>query len=162
MAIYLLLAIAGGFDPSFFSLCAKGAGAHTTCPSGHAAGRWDVFLLGFAGLVGGSVGALIILLNAKVSVGPFTLPIAQAAVKLPAGATIALVGLFAVQHGTLGVLMPQAGNALVAFALLFGVAQQALTRFIDKRANNLFAESKAAGTAVASRSSSAFPKPPSQ
>jgi hypothetical protein len=162
MALYLLLAIAGAFDPSFFSLCAKGAGARTTCPSGHVAGRWDILLLGFAGLVGGSVGALILLLNAKVAGGPFTLPIAQAAVKLPAGAVIALVGLFAVQHGTLGVLMPQAGDALVALALLFGVAQQALTRFIDKRANSLFGDPKPVATADASRSASSLPNPPGQ
>jgi hypothetical protein len=162
MALYLLLSIAGALDPAFFSLCAKGASGHTSCPSGHAASPWDVFLLGFAGLVGGSVGALILLLNVKVSGGPFTLPIAQAALKLPAGAVIALVGLFVLQHGSLGVLMPQAGDALVAWALLFGVAQQALTRIIDKRANDLVGGSKATGTADASGSATASPTPPSQ
>ena len=114
-------------------------------------------MLGFAGFVGGAVGALVLLLSVSVSGGPFTLAIAQALLKLPAGATISLVGLFVLQHGTLGILMPQSGNALVAWAILFGVGQQAVTQTIDKRANAIMAGGSSATRAPVAANPTAHP-----
>jgi hypothetical protein len=91
--LYLVLSLVGWRDPNFLSLCASNAALKPPCPSGAAPGGGDIFLLGFAGFVGGAVGALVLLLSVSVSGGPFTLAIAQALLKLPAGATISLVGL---------------------------------------------------------------------
>ncbi|TMC49802.1 MAG: hypothetical protein E6J14_06190 [Chloroflexi bacterium] len=135
LLVFLLLSLVGWRDPSFFSLCSADASA--SCPSGGAPGAGDVFLLGLAGVAGGSLGALAMLLNVKVTGGPYTLAIAQALLKLPAGALISLIALFTMQHDVLGILKPQAGNALVAWAMVFGIAQQAVTRAVDKRANSL-------------------------
>ena len=137
--VYLMLSLIGWRDPNFLSLCASNTSLKPPCPSGNASGAGDIFLLGFAGLVGGSVGALILLLSVSVAAAPFTIAVAQALLKLPAGAVISLVGLFVLQHGTLGILMPQSGSALVAWALLFGVGQQAVTQTIDKRAAAIMA-----------------------
>jgi hypothetical protein len=148
LLLYLLLSLIGWRDPNFLSLCASNATSQPPCPSGAAPGSGDIFLLGFAGLVGGAVGALILLLSVSISGGPFTLAVAQAVLKLPAGATIALVGLFVLQHGILGILTPQSGTALVAWAIIFGVGQQALTQTIDKRANAIMAGGSSANTAA--------------
>jgi hypothetical protein len=138
-ALYLVLSLVGWRNPNFLSLCASNASLRPPCPSGNAPGAGDIFLLGFAGLVGGAVGALVLLLSVSVSGAPFTIAIAQALLKLPTGAVISLVALFVLQHGTLGILMPQSGSALVAWALLFGVGQQVVTQTIDKRANDIMA-----------------------
>lgn len=137
--VYLALAFADWLQPSFFSLCTQGtSGQPASCPlGGSSPGQGDVLLLGLAGMVGGSVGALPLLQDVKVGSGPFTPAVAQALLKLPAGAVISLVGLFALQHGVLDILKPQAGTALVAWAILFGFAQQGVTRAIDKRANGI-------------------------
>ena len=158
--VYLVLSLVGWRDPNFFSLCASSASLKPPCPSGNAPGSGDIFLLGFAGLVGGSVGALILLLSVSVAGAPFTIAVAQAILKLPAGAVISLVALFVLQHGALGILMPQSGSALVAWALLFGVGQQAVTQTIDKRAAAIMAGGSS--TPPAPTTSSPGTKPPTR
>lgn len=128
LVVFLLLALIGWRDPALLSLCMKATSTQRmTCPSGAKPGPGDVFVLGLVGMAGGSIGALAMLLNVELGGVPFTLPIAQALIKLPAGAVISLVGLFVLRNGAIGVFTPQAGDALVAWAFAFGVGQQAVT-----------------------------------
>jgi hypothetical protein len=137
LVVYMVLAIIGWLQPRFLSLCDM-ATTPPTCPNASSSpGAGDVFVLGLIGMAGGAVGALTMLLKVQVGGGPFTLPIAQALIKLPAGAVISLIGLFLLQNGTIGIFTPQSGNALVAWAFVFGVAQQTITTTIDKKANAL-------------------------
>jgi hypothetical protein len=154
LLLWLVFAFIGWRGPDFLSLCASNATLQPPCPSGSAPGAGDIFLLGFAGLVGGAVGALVLLLSVSISGGPFTLAVAQAVLKLPAGAIVALVGLFVLQHGILGILTPQSGSALVAWAIIFGVGQQALTQTIDKRADAIMAGGSTASKPAASAAQS--------
>lgn len=128
-----------------------------TCPTGATPGAGDVFVLGLVGMAGGAIGALLMLLKVKLGGGPFTLPIAQAHIKLPAGAVISLLGLFVLQNGAIGIFTPQAGDALVAWAFVFGVGQQALTTAIDKRANDLAGGAAPSTTPVAGGGTTAAP-----
>jgi len=58
-------------------------------------------------------------------------------------ATGIVVGIWILQRGVLNFLTPQGGDKLIAWAILFGFAQQALTSALDTRASALI------GTAVA-------------
>lgn len=146
LVVFLVFSLAAAINPQVFSLCGSpsvAAGQATApsteiCPGGGSDPHGsDVFLLGLAGMVGGTVGALILLLRVSVGSGPFSPAVAQALLKLPAGALVALVGLYVLQHNTLGTLQPQAGVTLVAWAILFGVGQEVITHAIDRRAANL-------------------------
>jgi hypothetical protein len=69
--------------------------------------------------------------------GPYGLPIAQLLLKLPAGALIALFALVIVQSGSIPSIKPVERGQLVAYAAIFGLVQESVTRTIDKRANDL-------------------------
>ena len=57
--------------------------------------------------------------------------------KLPAGALIALFALLVVQSGSIPSVAPVDDGQLVAYAAIFGLAQESVTRMIDRRANDL-------------------------
>jgi hypothetical protein len=68
--------------------------------------------------------------------GPYGLPVAQLPLKLPAGALIALFALVVWQSGTIPSVTPVEEGQLVAYAAIFGLAQESVTRMIDRRAND--------------------------
>jgi hypothetical protein len=68
---------------------------------------------------------------------PPGLQIAQIVLKIPAGALLGLFGVVLLQAHLLPTITPAANGQLVAYAMLFGFAQEAVTRAIDKRAGAL-------------------------
>lgn len=56
--------------------------------------------------------------------------------KIPAGALTALVGIVLMQSDIL-FLEAQAGTALAAYAIFFGIAQDVVTRLVDQRAREV-------------------------
>jgi hypothetical protein len=95
------------------------------------------------GAMGGLLSAVVFLKDLQAVRGPFGLPLTQGILKIPTGAAVALVGIWILQRGVLNFLTPQGGDKLIAWAILFGFAQQALTSALDTRASALI------GTAVA-------------
>jgi hypothetical protein len=94
---------------------------------------WQVELLG---ALGGFVTALAALQKLRGYRNPYNLPLVQAAVRVPAGALTGLVGILILQSGAFQ-LDPAEGNAVVAYAIVFGAAQELVTRLIDQKANSL-------------------------
>jgi hypothetical protein len=89
------------------------------------------------GAFGGVVGALVALRRINGFRGPYGLQFAQIALKLPAGAFVALFALVLLQSAILPPLASVTGGKLAAYAALFGFAQESVTRLVDQQAGRL-------------------------
>jgi hypothetical protein len=127
--VLIVLAVWGAHDPGVLVL-----------RSGAEPRPADIALVevmgGFGGLFSG-VAAVRALQSFQRSYG---LPLAQAVLKIPAGATSALVGMLLVQHQLFSAFKPIGWDAAPAYAFLFGVGQVAITRRVDSRAADLSAD----------------------
>jgi hypothetical protein len=108
------------------------AGASTSGPT-----VWQVELVG---ALGGMLAGLAGLLKLPGFTGPYSLPATLALLNLPAGALTGLLGALWMQNSLVGSVKPQEGTALLAYVALFGFAQEAVTRFADKRGSRLLGE----------------------
>jgi hypothetical protein len=68
---------------------------------------------------------------------PYSLSWWQAWLKLPVGALTAIVGVFALQSRAFPAVPATSWTELLMWAVAFGAAQQAITRFIDSRVRGL-------------------------
>jgi hypothetical protein len=68
---------------------------------------------------------------------PFSLSWWQARLKLPPGALTAIVGVFALQSRAFPAVPATGWTELLMWAVAFGAAQQAITRFVDSRVRGL-------------------------
>ena len=100
------------------------------CPVSHV---WEVEALGALGGLVAAIGALTKLRGFR---NPYNLPLVQAALKVPMGALTGLVGVILVQSGSF-LIDPQTGNALIAYAVFFGAAQELVTRLVDRKAGEI-------------------------
>lgn len=102
------------------------------------------------GLLGAVLAATAGLSRLRSSTSPYRLQVAQSILKLPAGALTALFGIILLQSGILPPLTAVHDSTLAAYASIFGFAQEALTHFIDRRANDLLSkpEPSASGDAA--------------
>ncbi len=104
---------------------------------------WKVELLG---AIGGLVTALTVLQGLRGYRQPYNLPFVQALLKIPAGALTAFVGVIIVQSGAFGI-DAVTGPKMAAYIILFGAAQELVTRLIDQKARTII---EAASPAAAS------------
>lgn len=93
----------------------------------------------------GGFGALVSALPgvAKAQGGrnPFSLPLFQLLLKVAMGPLFALVGVMIVQSGVVAELRPaESLSGLLAWATMFGAAQQTVTRFVDRRVSGFLGE----------------------
>lgn len=109
----------------------KGEATGSDCALGSV---WKVELLG---ALGGLLAALTALQRLRGYRNPYNLPFVQALLKIPAGALTALVGLIFMQSGILFLEPVTDIKELVAYAILFAVAQELITRLIDQKAKSI-------------------------
>ncbi|MFJ5776355.1 hypothetical protein [Streptomyces sp. NPDC093094] len=156
------LALWGFFDPQTLSLCfevpQKGDLTTNTqqptpedvivCPTGEEAvdterrfvddyaDPLDVLSVELAGLVGAALTTVAAL--RKISdnhTSPYALPLAAATLKFPMGAIAAFVGVLFIRGAFLpGLSALDTPVQILAWAVLFGAAQQLITHFIDRKA----------------------------
>ncbi len=112
------------------------------CPSGDGSeqvpNRLDVVVVGLLGLLGGSLSAAVSIRNLRGTATPYDVPIALALLKVPAGALTALGALIAIQGEFIpGLSALDSQEQILAYALVFGYAQQLLTGLIDRQALGL-------------------------
>jgi hypothetical protein len=138
--LLVAVAVVHLIDSSLISLCTspdpslKG----NLCPNGGAEpGRFDVAEVELVGALGGLLAAVIRLAKSKRLPGPYGLAVAQSTLKVVTGATTAFVGVLLLQKGVLAGLSRQSGSSVLAYAAFFGLAQQALTVLVDRRASEL-------------------------
>lgn len=141
------LAIWNGVDSSFLRVCeaareqpVRGQPAGTTVTP--CTGSVGLLELEVAGMLGGLIAALWALLRIDVLSGPYRVALYQALLRIPAGAVVAVFAALLVQSGALDVLVPQQGDKVVAYAVLFGFAPEPLLRKLDERATGLMGKAR--------------------
>lgn len=130
-------------NPTWVPLCFETATANVNaCPSRMAAGAGptgpDILVATAMGGLGGAFAAVLSIRNLKGTANPYDVPVALAVLKFPLGAMTAILGLVAIKGGFApGLSNLDNQGQILAYALLFGFSQQALSRLLDKRAQDL-------------------------
>jgi hypothetical protein len=139
-AAMVLLAVALVFMglqwPASLQMCFGERGQ--ICPTGTVASGRDALAVAVLGATGGALAAAFSIRKLQGTVTPYGVPLALALVKLPLGALSALTGLLLI-HGRFipGLTDLDTSGQILAYAVLLGVGQQAMTALIDRRAQEL-------------------------
>jgi hypothetical protein len=124
-----------------------GAAVQVICPTSEAmlghgggpAGR-DVLVVGLVGLMGGALAAAVSLRNVRGTSTPYDVSVSLAFLKLPTGALTALAALIAIRGEFIpGLSALDSQEQILAYALVFGYAQQLLTGLVDRQAQSIVA-----------------------
>jgi hypothetical protein len=109
-------------------------------------GRWNVALIEFIGATAACVSAVMSLRTLRGTSAPYAVQIAAAAVKLPTGALTAVLGLLLIRAGFVPWPGPlETPGGILACAVIFGYAQQLLTRPFDHRIHKILESPRAHG-----------------
>jgi len=101
----------------------------------------DVWIVAGLGLLGGGVASAVSVRNMVRSAAPYDVPLALALLKVPTGALTAVTGILLLGGGFVpGFSELDTQRQILAYALIFGYAQQLATRYLDNRATSLLAE----------------------
>jgi hypothetical protein len=150
------LAVLGYSQPSVLPLCfapQTQASTKVVCPTAEqpvhgeasaddvmrdTAGRWDILTAEILGLIAAAVAAATALRTIRGTSTPYSLPVALALLKLPLGALTAVLGLLLMRGNFVpGLSALDTPGQVLAWAILFGYAQQVFTRFVDQQAHNV-------------------------
>jgi hypothetical protein len=150
------LLVLGVLRPRLLPLCFKPTN-FAVCPSrvGHvipqnanqhevdvavrvAASSWDIPIVVMVGVIAAAISAAVALRKLHGTSTPYALPVALAVLKLPTGALTAVLGLLLMRGGFVPGLSALDNPAqIIAWAILFGYAQQLFTRLVDDRAHEV-------------------------
>jgi hypothetical protein len=98
----------------------------------------DVTLVALLGMLGGGLSAALSLRGLQGTSTPYDVPVALALLKLPSGAMSALVGLLFIRGEFIpGLSQLDNQPQILAYAFLFGIAQQLVTGTVDKKAQEI-------------------------
>lgn len=112
----------------------------TVCPSGagQSTSSGDLLIVAGLGAVGGGLAAVLTIRNLRGTSTPYSLPVALAVLKVPAGALTAVAGLLLLGGGFApGFSNLDSQRQILAYALVLGYAQQLATRLVDDRAQSV-------------------------
>ena len=105
------------------------------------ANPWDIPLVELVGFLAAALAAASALRRIRGTSTEYSLPVALALLKLPTGALTALLGLLLLRGDFIpGLSALDSPGQIIAWAIVFGYAQQLLTRFVDDRAQGLLAD----------------------
>ncbi|PFG44093.1 hypothetical protein ATJ88_2811 [Isoptericola jiangsuensis] len=117
------------------------AGTVLNCPTGSgvaAPSGGDVLVVALLGLLGGALAATVSIRKLGGSDGAYDVPVALAWLKVPLGALTAILGLLALRGQFVpGLTNLDSQEQILAYAVLFGFAQQAFTSVLDRKAGDL-------------------------
>jgi hypothetical protein len=106
-------------------------------------------------LLGGGLSGAVSIRHLQGSSTPYDIPVTLSLLKLPSGALSAIVGLLLIR-GEFVPGLSQLDNQpqILAYAFLFGIAQQLVTRLVDRQAQDVL------GKLPSKEPTSAKPEPP--
>lgn len=151
------VAIFGALAPDRLSMCFNPE-SRVVCPTGEArapsaqgaiidpvfdttASPWDLLVVEIVGLLAAAVAAALTVSGIRGTSTPYSLPVAQAVVKLPLGAITAVLGLLLMRGEFVpGLTALDTPAQIVAWAAVFGYAQQLFTRLVDRQAQSVLDE----------------------
>jgi hypothetical protein len=154
LVVAIGVGLLGSFRPEAIPLCFEPESMDTrtlVCPTGseeltdnddiddkisETVSGWDIWLVEIVGLLAASVAAAFALRGIRGTSTPYSLPVALAVLKLPTGALTAVVGLVLMRGGFVpGLSALDSSAQILAWAAVFGYAQQLVTRFVDQQAH---------------------------
>jgi tetrahydromethanopterin S-methyltransferase subunit C len=95
---------------------------------------WDLMLVELIGLAAAAVAAAAAIRKIRGSSERYGVPLALAALKLPTGAVTAFLGLLLMRGQFVpGLSALDTSAQILAWALVFGYAQQLFTRLVDQQ-----------------------------
>jgi hypothetical protein len=114
----------------------------SVCPSGDLPQQQpeagDILIVAGLGAIGGALGALVAIRNLRGTSTPYSVATALAILKGPSGAMTAIIGMLLLAGGFVpGLTNLDSQRQILAYALVFGIAQQLVTRVADDRAQQL-------------------------
>lgn len=102
---------------------------------------WDVPLVLAVGLIAASISAAAALRGIRGTSTPYSLPVALAVLKLPTGALTAFLGLLLMRGQFIpGLSALDFPAQIIAWAVVFGYAQQLFTRLVDQQAQDVLGD----------------------
>jgi hypothetical protein len=113
----------------------------------------DILLVELVGLAAAAVAAAAAIRTIRGSSEPHGLPVALAVLKLPTGALTALLGLLLMRGQFVpGLTALDTSAQILAWALIFGYAQQLFTRLVDQQAHSVLNSVRSGGTTATATS----------
>jgi hypothetical protein len=123
---------------------------------GGPAGR-DVLVVALLGILGAGLASAISLRNVRGTSTPYDVPTSLAFLKAPTGALTAIAALVAIRGDFVpGLSILDSQEQILAYALVFGYAQQLLTGLVDRQGQSILASVPSKDSA-GSRPSTALP-----
>ena len=100
--------------------------------------RGDVALIELLGLMAAALAAAVALRNVRGTTSPFSLPVALALLKLPTGALTAVIAIVLMRGEFIpGLSALDSSAQILAWAVVFGYAQQIFTHLVDRQAHTV-------------------------
>ncbi len=126
-------------SPSWVPLCFTNARDTRVCPTGTGSpSSPDIVIVALLGLLGGVLAGAVSINKLKGTATPYDVPTALALLKAPFGAMTAVGAIIFIRGGFVpGLSDLDSQVQILAYALVFGYAQQLLTGLIDKQAQNV-------------------------
>jgi hypothetical protein len=131
------------FNPSSTSTVAAVNALQKVCPTSETANpnappRGDVAVVALMGVLGAALSATLAVQKLRGTATPYSIPVSLALFKLPAGALTAVAGLLLIKGGFVpGFSQLDSQGQILAYAIVFGVAQHLVTRLADQRADDV-------------------------
>jgi hypothetical protein len=99
---------------------------------------WDLGLIELIGLVSAAVASAFALRRIRGTSTPYSLPVSLAGLKLATGALTAFLGLMLMRGNFVpGLSALDSSAQILAWAIVFGYAQQIFTRLVDRQAQSV-------------------------
>lgn len=126
-----------GMDPTVTTVDGQNCPTSTRgSPSGS-----DILVVALLGALAGALAATVSIRNLKGTSTPYDVPVALAMLKVPLGAFTAIGALVAIRGDFVpGLSVLDSQEQILAYAFIFGFAQQLFTRLLDQRAQTLLEE----------------------
>jgi hypothetical protein len=101
---------------------------------------WDIAAVELVGLLAAAISAAVSLRRLGGTSTPYSLPTALAVLRLPTGAITAVLGILLIRGEFIpGLSALDSSGQIIAWAVIFGYAQDFLTRLIDSKAKGVLA-----------------------
>ena len=136
-------------NPSWVPLCFTTTRDTTVCPTGTGSpSSPDIIIVALLGLLGGVLAGAVSINKLKGTATPYDVPTALALLKAPFGAMTAVGAVIFIRGGFVpGLSDLDSQVQILAYAFVFGYAQQLLTGLIDKQAQTVLESVPSMGAA---------------
>ena len=109
---------------------------------------WDIWLVETIGLVAAALASAFALRGIRGTSTPYSLPVALSILKLSTGALTAVLGVLLMRGGFVpGLSNLDTSAQILAWAIVFGYAQQLFTRMVDQQAQSVLNDVGGRGSA---------------